>query len=154
MASRVARSLADAESLAHERGVALTPIRRRVLEMILEADRPLGAYALLAGLKTKTGRAMPPTVYRALAFLIEQGFVHKIESNNTFVGCSEVRRPHISQFAMCSSCGRTEEMVDVPVAAMLSKRAAKQGFKIERQVIEMHGICADCSSSSPAKRKS
>ena len=74
MASRVARSLADAESLAYERGVALTPLRRRVLEMILEANRPLGAYALLAGLKTKTGRAMPPTVYRALAFLIEQGF--------------------------------------------------------------------------------
>jgi len=154
MVDRVAHSLAAAEALIHERGVTLTPIRRRVLEMILEAKRPLGAYALLTNLRTKAGSAMPPTIYRALDFLIAQGFVHKIESNNTFVACNEVRRAHSSHFVMCRMCGRTEEFIDAPVAAKLRRRAATRGFKIERQVIELHGICADCRTTSLRKENS
>jgi Fur family zinc uptake transcriptional regulator len=148
MAESVTRSLAKAEAIAMARGAALTPIRRRVLEMILKAKRPVGAYDLLAGLKTPTGKAMPPTVYRTLDFLIAQGFVHRIESQNAFVACVEAESPHRSQFAICDSCGRTVESMDDDLARKLTRQAARLGFKIERQIVEMHGTCATCQDGA------
>lgn len=153
MAESVTRSLAKAEAIATARGAALTPIRRRVLEMILKARRPVGAYELLAGLKNATGKAMPPTVYRTLDFLIAQGFVHRIESQNAFVACIEAESPHRSQFAICDNCGRTVESMDDALARKLSRQAARLGFKIERQIVEMHGTCATCQDGgSPPMR--
>jgi Fur family transcriptional regulator, zinc uptake regulator len=155
MAESVTRSLAKAEAIAKARGAALTPIRRRVLELILKARRPVGAYDLLADLKTATGKAMPPTVYRTLDFLIAQGFVHRIESQNAFIACVEADSPHRSQFAICDSCGRTVESMDADLAHKLSRHAAKLGFKIERQIVEMHGICAACQDGThePARHR-
>ena len=156
MAEPLTRSLAKAEAIAKARGAALTPIRRRVLAMILKARRPVGAYELLAGLKTATGKAMPPTVYRTLDFLIAQGFVHRIESQNAFVACVEADSPHRSQFAICDNCGRTVESMDNDLARKLSRQAAKLGFKIERQIVEMHGTCATCQDNagpSPRHRR-
>jgi Fur family zinc uptake transcriptional regulator len=134
MAGRLTRSShkVAAEAIAKARGAALTPIRRRVLELILKARRPIGAYDLLADLKTATGKAMPPTVYRTLDFLIAQGFVHRIESQNAFIACVEADSPHRSQFAICDSCGRTVESMDADLARKLSRHAAKLGFKIDR----------------------
>ena len=155
MAASVARSLAKAETIARARGVALTPIRRRVLELILKARRPVGAYDLLADLKTAAGKAMPPTVYRTLDFLIAQGFVHRIESKNAFIACIDADSPHRSQFAICDNCGRTVESMDDDLARKLSRQAAKLGFKIERQIVEMHGTCAACldgTGSRPRQR--
>jgi len=148
MAESVMRSLAKAAAIAKARGVALTPIRRRVLELILKARRPIGAYDLLADLKTATGKAMPPTIYRTLDFLIAQGFVHRIESRNAFIACVEVDSPHRSQFAICDSCGRTVESMDDDLARKLSRQAARLGFKIERQIVEMHGTCATCQDGA------
>jgi Fur family zinc uptake transcriptional regulator len=150
MAGSMARSLDKAEAIAKARGAAFTPIRRRVLSLILKARRPIGAYELLAALKTATGKAMPPTVYRTLDFLIAQGFVHRIESQNAFVACVEADSPHRSQFAICDSCGRTVESMDDDLARKLSRQAAKLGFTIERQIVEMHGTCASCKDSAPA----
>ncbi len=155
MAKSPTRSLAKAEAIAKARGVTLTPIRRRVLELILKARRPVGAYDLLAHLKTATGKAMPPTVYRTLDFLIAQGFVHRIESKNAFVACVEADSPHRSQFAICDSCGQTVESMDDALATKLSRQAARLGFKVEHQIVEMHGTCATCqdgAGSGPRNR--
>ena len=153
MAKSVTRSLAKAEAIAKGRSAALTPIRRRVLEMILKARRPVGAYDLLAGLKTATGKAMPPTVYRTLDFLIAQGFVHRIESQNAFVACVEAESPHRSQFAICDNCGRTVESMDDDLARKLSRQAARLGFKIKRQIVEMHGTCATCQDGGSSQAR-
>jgi Fur family zinc uptake transcriptional regulator len=144
MAQSLTRSLAKAEAIAKARGAAMTPIRRRILGLILKARKPVGAYDLLAALKTETGKAMPPTVYRTLDFLIAQGFVHRIESKNAFVACVEADSPHRSQFAICDSCGRTVESMDDDLARKLSRQAARLGFTVERQIVEMHGVCAAC----------
>jgi Fur family zinc uptake transcriptional regulator len=146
MAQSLARSLAKAEAIAKARGAAMTPIRRHVLSLILKAKKPIGAYDLLAELKTATGKAMPPTVYRTLDFLIAQGFVHRIESRNAFIACVEADSPHRSQFAICDSCGRTVESMDDDLARKLSRQAARLGFTVEHQIVEMHGTCATCQN--------
>jgi len=147
------RALAKAEAIAKARGAAFTPIRRRILSLILKARRPVGAYELLAALKTATGKAMPPTVYRTLDFLIAQGFVHRIESQNAFIACVEADSPHLSQFAICDSCGRTVESMDADLARKLNRQAAKLGFTVERQIVEMHGVCATCQPAKHSRHR-
>ena len=150
MADAVARSLAKAEALCRGRRVALTPIRRQVLELVLKAGRPVGAYALLGELERALGKAMPPTVYRALDFLMEQGFVHKIESQNAFIACLDLDHAHRSQFIICNACGRTVELLDDTLSASLDARAAELGFEVTQQVVEIRGVCADCRAKAVA----
>jgi Fur family transcriptional regulator, zinc uptake regulator len=138
---RVKQALAAAERICRERGVRLTETRRRVLELILEAGQPIGAYGLLGRL---SGQPMPTTVYRAIDFLLAQQFVHRIESLNAFVACLDSDHPHESQFVICSDCGSTEELHDEAIVASIRRHGRSLGFKIDSQVVEVRGICAAC----------
>ena len=98
-------ALSRAEMVCAERGARMTPLRRRVLELVWDSHAPIGAYAIMDLLRAADDRAAaPPTVYRALEFLLDQGLVHKIESLNAFVGCDRPEERHVSQFLICTSC--------------------------------------------------
>ena len=140
----VSDALGTAEALCSERGVRLTPLRRRVLELVWSRHEPMRAYDLLDELRAERRRAAPTTVYRALDFLIENGLVHKIESLNAFVGCIGPRTPHVGQFLICRNCGAVAEFDDVEISRMISRKARKIGFHIQHQTIEITGLCADC----------
>jgi Fur family transcriptional regulator, zinc uptake regulator len=149
LAEQQAARLAHADALAAERGVALTPLRRQVYAAILASDRPAGAYDLLAALEPQRGRVPPTTVYRALDFLVEHGFVHRIESRNAFVACCELDHPHQSQFLICETCGETVEIPGGELAEQLSNSAPAHGFEVHRQVVELSGLCAACKIQRP-----
>src|SRR3546814_3200364 len=88
--------VAAVERACVERGLRLTPIRARVLELVAGQGKPVKAYDLLEMLKDHApgdavGAAAPPTVYRALDFLLANGFIHKLESVNAFVACHHPR---------------------------------------------------------------
>jgi Fur family transcriptional regulator, zinc uptake regulator len=140
------RFLAHAEALCAERGVRLTEQRRRVLAILWEAGRPIGAYEILDAMREGPRSLAPPTVYRALDFLLEQGFVHKIESLHAFVGCAHPGRPHASQFLICDRCGVVTELEDEGVAQSLRSAAHETGFQAARRVVELIGVCATCSA--------
>lgn len=146
-ADRLARKLARADALAAERGLALTTLRRQVYTLIAQSERPVGAYELLAALEPQRGRVPPTTVYRALEFLVEQGFVHRIESKNAFFACCQMGEPHQSQFLMCDACGETVEIPGDGLAAQLSHSAP--GFEVHHQVVELSGLCAACKHAHP-----
>lgn len=137
----------QAERQCQRRGVRFTPIRRRVLEMISASPGGLKAYDLLDKLAAEHGAARPPTVYRALDFLIEQGLVHRIESLNAYVACPCPEHRHGFQLLICRHCGRVEELHLDEVSAQLSKRAADLGFQVERQTIELLGACDACRAA-------
>lgn len=141
------RALTKAEALCAERGVRLTRQRRRVLELICKVGRPIGAYELLA-LLGEGGRAAPPTVYRALDFLLEQRLVHKIETLHAFVGCTHPEHPHACQFLICSDCGQVEQLDSPVVAGNLRSLAKDSGFQPRRSVVEVLGTCAQCARCS------
>jgi Fur family zinc uptake transcriptional regulator len=141
---------ADAACAAH--GARLTPLRRQVLGLVLESPQPIGAYALLDRLKESRSGAAPPTVYRALEFLLERGFVHKVERLNAFVGCRGATErhdhhdhAHTVQFLICGRCGHVEELEDASVRAALTKAAAHAGFTPGRMTVEVEGTCRDCA---------
>lgn len=148
-----ARQLHEAEEACLRRGAKLTPLRRQVLELILEAEAPIGAYALLDRLKAGRPGAAPPTVYRALDFLLEQGLVHKVERLNAFIGCAEAGHGHAHdhghphQFLICRRCGTTVEIADDAVAHAIAAAAARAGFAAAEATVEIEGTCARCAAA-------
>ncbi|SFU28659.1 Fur family transcriptional regulator, zinc uptake regulator [Halomonas korlensis] len=134
----------QAEAQCQQRGVRFTPIRRRVLEMIAGAPGGLKAYDLLDRLTTEHAAARPPTVYRALEFLSDQGLVHRIESLNAYVACPCPEHAHGFQLLICRQCGRVEELHLDEINDRLSHRARELGFRVDRQTIELLGYCDAC----------
>lgn len=140
-----AAAMATAEELATARGVKLTPLRRQVLSLICQSHKPVGAYQLLAGLSKERGDvAAPPTVYRALDFLVEHGLAHKIDSLNSFVACFSAGTPHRGLFLICDTCHEAEEVTDRKAAESLTLAALQAGFTATRTVVELHGQCRRC----------
>lgn len=137
-----------AAKLCDRRGAQLTPLRSRVLDLVVEAGRPIGAYELLDRLRDQQGRAAPPTVYRALDFLIEQGLVHRIESLNAFVGCADPDHAHSWQFLICNDCGHAVELEDRRIGNAIARGAADHDFQVGRQTVEITGTCTHCAANS------
>jgi Fur family zinc uptake transcriptional regulator len=144
----MADTLAAAEQLAAHRGEKLTKLRRRVLEIVLESHRPMGAYDVLGALAKDGTKPAPPTVYRALDFLRAQGFVHRIDSKNAFAACFAPDRPHRSHFLLCRACGQAVEIGDDVLDAALAGAAGRAGFTAESETVEITGLCAQCRNES------
>ncbi|EKO3515341.1 zinc uptake transcriptional repressor Zur [Vibrio fluvialis] len=135
------------EEICAARGVRLTSQRKRVFELICASKKASSAYELLEDLKQSEPQAKPPTVYRALDFLMEQGFIHRVESTNSFISCCSCNaHKHFSQLLICDQCGNVIELQDDSLIALLTDNAEKHGFKIVNHVIESHGVCQSCSS--------
>jgi Fur family transcriptional regulator, zinc uptake regulator len=139
-----------AELLCRQRGVQLTSLRRQVLGLILDSAKPAGAYDLLDGLRRGRQGATPPTVYRALDFLLEHGLIHKIESLSAFIGCIHAGERddlgiHSVQFLVCRRCGRAEELEDADIGDALARAARHHGFALAHTTIEAQGTCAACA---------
>ena len=149
--SSIDARLSRADAFAAEHGLAWTPLRRQVYERVLAAQRPIGAYDLLAELEPQRGRVPPTTVYRALDFLVERGFIHRIESKNAFFACCEIGVPHEGQFLICDSCGDTVEIPGGDLAKQLSASEPAHGFEVHHQVVELSGLCGHCKRK-PAQR--
>lgn len=149
-ASCVAEALATADRICSERGVRLTALRRQVLELVWHSHRPVGAYDLLNELARGGRRAAPPTVYRALQFLLDQGLVHRIESRNAFIGCAHPEDRHVVEIMLCSHCGRAAELPDDKISSAVRSAAKKLGFEVQRQTIEVTGLCAACQAAGQA----
>jgi Fur family zinc uptake transcriptional regulator len=145
-----ADTLATAEALALDRGEKLTKLRRRVLEIVLESHRPMGAYDVLGALAQDGTKPAPPTVYRALDFLRAQGFVHRIDSRNAFAACFAPDKPHRSHFLLCRACGQAAEIDDPALDAALADASDRAGFTTEGETVEITGLCADCHNASSA----
>jgi len=146
----VTSALAEAETACAARGAQLTPVRRRVLEILLEHHNALGAYDILARLSDEGLGSKPPVVYRALSFLTEQGFAHRIERLNAFVACA---RPgddsHDPAFMICRGCGTVAEEA-APRNGLFAQKAEAAGFRIEQAVVEAEGLCPDCQEGADA----
>ncbi len=136
--------LREVEDVCRERGLRLTALRERVLRLIAAAERPLKAYELLELMREGHGPAAPPTVYRALDFLLENGFIHKLESINAFVGCHHPRVQHSVPFLICDRCQNAVELEDERVTELLREQAEALGFRPQAQTLEVHGLCARC----------
>lgn len=135
------------EQACAERSLRLTPLRAQVLALLAAAGKPVKAYDLLDAMKAENGSSAPPTVYRALDFLLEQGFIHKLESINAFVACHHPQVRHSVPFLICDRCQAAIELEDERIPALLDAQARALGFSPRAQSLEVHGLCAQCGGA-------
>lgn len=144
----IVRTVAEAEAHCAREKLRLTPIRRRVLEILLEEHRAMGAYDVLSRLTAEGLGAHPPLAYRALDFLVSHGFAHRIARLNAFVACGRPGENHRPAFLICRSCNSVAEAHIPTDSSLLGDEAAAMGFKIESASIEAEGICPACSEAN------
>lgn len=138
--------LSQAELLCEQRNVRMTPQRLEVLRLMTLQTGAISAYDLLDLLRKSEPQAKPPTIYRALDFLLEQGFIHRVESTNSFVLCHHFEQPgHTSAFFICDRCGQVTEQTTEGIADILQKIARLNGFTMRHNVVEAHGFCPECA---------
>ncbi len=137
-------ALERAAAICDLRRLRLTPIRRRVLELIWRSHAPIGAYAILGQLARDGHQAMPPTVYRALEFLSSASLVHRLDSLNAYIGCGDPGEVHSGQFFICHKCESVAEIHDTATTGLFARQADTLGFHIEGSHIEISGLCSRC----------
>lgn len=140
--------LARADRTATDQGARLTPVRRRVLQILLEEHRAMGAYDVLQRLAAEGFGNQPPVVYRALDFLVDHGLAHRIARLNAFAACMHPGEAHAPVFLICRLCSQVAEAPADPVRSALDKAAAQIGFAIERSTIEALGLCPACQGAA------
>jgi Fur family transcriptional regulator, zinc uptake regulator len=139
-----ADALTRAEAITSAAGLRLTPVRRRVLEILLEEHKALGAYEVLARLGAEGFGNQPPVAYRALEFLVEKGLAHRIQRLNAFTACVHPGEDHAPAFLICRDCQSVAETAAGAARVALEAEAARAGFLVERTTIEALGLCPAC----------
>ncbi len=139
-------ALEHAEQVCLARGARLTPIRKAVLAEIWAGHEATKAYDLISRLSTVGNVIKPPTIYRALDFLLAHGLIHRIESLNAFIGCDHPEIAHQAILMICDHCGTINEQSSEALNQLLSQISDVQQFKISRQSIELHGTCSHCQT--------
>jgi Fur family transcriptional regulator, zinc uptake regulator len=137
-------ALVRAAAVAEAAGARLTPVRRRVLEILLEEHKALGAYDVLRRLAAEGFGNQPPVAYRALEFLVDHGLAHRIQRLNAFTACAHAGMTHAPAFLICRHCSNVAETDAGPARNALEAEAAKLGFQVERTTIEALGLCPSC----------
>lgn len=156
----VTERLEAAKAQSRKRGVRFTPLRQQIYTLVLQANKPVGAYDLITQLQQirlsnndsdgknseidGTKNVAPPTVYRSLEFLLSEGLIHQLTSINAYVPCCHPRAQHTAAFLICSQCQRVQECSSLPVQEMMSFTEQDIGFVVERSVIELSGRCQTC----------
>jgi len=140
----IAETITAAEAHCRDAGIQFTPVRRRVLEILLARHRAMGAYDILDQLRAEGFGSQPPVVYRALDFLVAEGFAHRIERFNAFVACAHAGAEHAPAFLICRVCDKVAEAEAAPGRGAIAAAAREAGFSVERVVIEAVGVCPGC----------
>lgn len=149
-AACVSSALRAAEARCAAENLRFTPVRRKVLELLLQEHRALGAYAILDRLREDGFGSQPPVAYRALDFLVANGLAHKIERLNAFIACVHPSHSHTPAFMICRLCDAVAETQSSPARGALGDAARATGFRIERTVVEAEGICPACIDKADA----
>ncbi len=142
--------IVQVETACRGRGLQMTALRREVVGIFAQSGQPLGAYTIIQKLSEAQKRIVaPPTVYRTLDFLVDNGFVVKIESRQVYAPCDHLDHAHDHHGIVfsCTKCGRTIEVDAEGVDSEIAALAQSLRFKVERKVQEIEGICVDCQSA-------
>lgn len=138
--------LSEAYHYCIKNGHRFTAPRERVLKILLEESKPMGAYDILQKLSSEIGKQNPPTIYRAIQFWLQEGFIHCIDSLKSYVACAHGKHIGQSQFLICNACGFIRELDDLIDFTPVSEFAATTEFEINSCTVEIKGLCVKCRS--------
>ncbi len=143
----ISSAINRAEALCRKQQARLTPTRREVLSVIWQSHKPLGAYAITEEINHRAERkVLPPTVYRAIDFLLQLGLIHRIDSLNAYIGCAFPEATHSDMFLICRQCGSVAECCDEKIDDAISQTTQQARFTPESRSLEILGLCSGCQS--------
>ena len=142
------KALNNINEQCRKKKIRLTPIRQRVFEEILQNHKAIKAYDILQAMSKPGEMVKPPTVYRAIDFLLEYGFIHKIESLNAFIACYHEHSKECFQFFICDECGMVEEQINSKICHEIRRSSEKAGLILKQPIIELHGLCFQCNANN------
>ena len=140
----ISTAIEVAERVCSEKQLKFTDLRKDILRMVWEGHGPQKAYDLLNKLQTINHSAKPATVYRALDFLITNGFIHKVASLNAFVGCSHPLKHNECYFLICEDCKNISECCDSNISAAIKATTTHNKFVAKNTTLEISGHCNEC----------
>lgn len=143
----IEQALHRASTICQDRGLLFSKLRQKVLEIVWTSHRPIKAYTILGNLKAEQASAEPPTVYRALNFLMENGLVHKLNSLNAYIGCSHPLQHHECYFLICQVCNDVVECCDQRIARAIGNTTNKNCFDSKCVTLEIKGKCQHCKEA-------
>lgn len=143
----IAETMQKADTHCAATGLRFTPVRRRVLELLVQEHRAMGAYDILEHLTAEGLGSQPPVAYRALDFLVSAGLAHRIERLNAYTACTHPGPAHRPAFLICRLCQHVAEADSTAVSAPLDKTARESGFVIEEVALELEGLCPTCAET-------
>lgn len=143
----ISEALTLADAFCLRQGEKLTPIRRKVLELLLTSGRATKAYTLLDEMRKIHPGSAPPTVYRALDFLLSLGLVHRVESINAFAACHDLTHCHHGMLLVCQRCGAVSEMHEPEIERVLLDKIKRSGYRLSNDAAELKGVCPDCQTA-------
>ena len=139
-------AMTRAHDLCIEQNARMTTTRESVLRLLWQSHRPLGAYQLQDQLAELLNKPIaPPTVYRAIEFLLQLGLIHRLPSLNAYIGCPFPNSEHSNLFMICNECGCVAEMADASLNTLLQTACDKTNFELHSQNVELFGVCPQCS---------
>lgn len=127
--------------------IKITPLRKEILNIVLSSKIPLSAYEILHKLRKKRPKAEPPTVYRVLDYLTSHQLIHRIDSSNKYMGCSQVENPteHQGILFSCKKCLNSFEFTDAALLLYIKNFCKKNHLLMDSSLIEVKGACKKCS---------
>jgi Fur family ferric uptake transcriptional regulator len=138
----------DPATLLRERGIQITAQRLAVLRSV--ASQPHAtADAVADGVRAAIGSISLQSVYDALAVLVAEGLIRRIEPAGS-PARFECRVGDNHHHLICRSCGR---MVDVDCAvgsAPCLTAADGRGYEIDEAEVIYWGRCPDCVANAKA----
>ena len=138
-------ALARANDICAAKNARMTTTREAVLRLLWQNHKALGAYQLQAQLSELFNKPIaPPTVYRAIEFLLELGLIHRIHSLNAYIGCPFPNSEHSNLFMICTQCGSVAEMTHNTINGLLQSASEKGNFTLKSQSLELSGLCPQC----------
>lgn len=144
----------NARNLCIEKGTRLTALREQVLALVWQSHKPLGAYDLIDMLAEASGRRIaPPTVYRALDFLLGMKVIHRINSLNAYIGCPSPSTDHPNYFLICTQCHTASECNDSTLCQHIEQLGQQQQFEIQQQWLEILGCCQECQTTASTETR-
>lgn len=119
--------------------------REAVRSALVSNDNFVSAQNLHAGLRASGSAIGLATVYRALADLAVEGeadSLQSLEGESLYRACTRGQHHH---HLICRNCGLTVEIEADAVEHWAQSVAADNGFTKPNHVVDVFGLCADCS---------
>jgi len=131
-----------ADQLIQGKGQRSSPVRRAVLDVLLEADAALAHAEVLERLQPVDAFDRV-TVYRVLDWLVLQGLVHKVAGVGRAWRFQVTRSETMHRHAhfQCHRCGKT---FCLPEVKPVLPKGVPDNFLVEAIELNLKGICDVC----------